>query len=787
MNLNSGVSRLLTKLRLVSIRDRLLATFLLMVLIPAVAFGAISGVVGLRRGQQQVLDKLEAVAVLKEAEINAWAQDAKTDLTAVMIGDEVHLWTRTLLSLSSGTAEVGKARQQLHARFDAFLTLTQWFEELDLLDPKGLIVLSTNRQREGGYGTRAIQSYYREGHEDEYLYPPSYSLASLTDKGIGIVVVQPLYDGEGQFLGVLAGRTNATRLNEIMLERTGLGKTSETYLVASNQVLLTAPRLPAESRLSAYYVFSEGAIAAVQNHSNGSGVYTNLRGEEVVGVYRWLPELQVALLAEQSEHEAMAAVRQSLAINVGVAIVASLIAVVVSALLARTITLPLRNLAQAATRVSDGEIDLGVTVESEDEIGAVARAFNSMTVRLQGLINSLDQEVRERTRMLRRRAVQLETSTRVGREITSILQMEELLRRVVDVIVEAFGYYHVAIYLVDIETGKLIFRSGAGKVAKPGSVQGFPLEVGPGSLNGEAAAGNQAIVVADVTRDPRFFADEKLPETQSELVVPLRVGERVIGTLDVQSVQIDAFDEADVRIIQGLGDQVAVAIENARLYAHSRTLAVMEERNRMARELHDAITQSLYGLVVFAGAGRELGRAGNLASMTQQFERIEQIAQQTLKEMRLLLFELRPLALEQEGLAGALQGRLEVVERRAGVSAHLRVDETIQLSASRQRELYRIAQEALNNALKHATASEVEVALRRNGKYVELEVVDDGIGFDVDQVWDAPGFGLIGMRERVAKLGGSLIVSSSPGAGTRITVRVPLQILRPVDSTLEEG
>ena len=768
---------MLTRLRPVSIRDRLLAALLLMVLIPAVAFGAISGFVGLRHGRQQVLDKLKAVAVLKESELNAWAQDVKTDLAAVMIGAEVRQWTRTLLSRSSDAADVERARQHLHARFDAFLALTPQFEELDLLDPRGLIVLSTNRQREGDYGARAIQSYYRQGREDEYLYPPSYSLATLTDKGVGIVVVQPLYDDEGQFLGVFAGRTSPARLNEIMLERTGLGETSETYLVASNQVLLTEPRFPGKSRLNAYYVFSEGAIAAVQDHINGSGVYTNLRGEEVVGVYRWLPELQVALLAEQAEHEAMAPVRQSLAVNVGVAIVALLVAVVVSALLTRTIVLPLHNLAQAATRVSHGEIDLCVAAESKDEIGAVALAFNSMTARLRELIDSLDQEVRERTRMLRRRAVQLETITRVGREITSILQMEELLHRVVDVIAEAFGYYHVAIYLVDMESGKLVFRAGAGRVARPGLAAGDLLEIGAGSLNGEAAADNQAIVVADVTQEPRFFAVESLPETRSELVVPLRVGERVIGTLDVQSSQVGAFSEDDARIIQGLGDQVAVAIENARLYARSRTLAVLEERNRMARELHDAITQSLYGLVAFAGGGRELVRAGNIASVDQQFDRIEQIAQQTLKEMRLLLFELRPPALEQEGLTGALRSRLQVVERRAGVGTHLQVDETIQLSTSLQGGLYRIAQEALNNALKHATASAVEVALRQNGKYVELEVADDGAGFDVDLVWAAPGLGLTSMRERAVEMGGSLVVDSSPGAGTRIMVRVPLQIV----------
>ncbi|NIQ80052.1 MAG: GAF domain-containing protein, partial [Anaerolineae bacterium] len=115
-----------------------------------------------------------------------------------------------------------------------------------------------------------------------------------------------------------------------------------------------------------------------------------------------------------------------------------------------------------------------------------------------------------------------------------------------------------------------------------------------------------AAMVNDVSQDPRYVADERLADTRSELVIPLRIGERVLGTLDVQSAQMNAFSEEDVRIMQSMGDQVAVAIENARLYDRSRTLAVLEERNRLAHELHDSVTQSLYSLVLFAGAGQEV-------------------------------------------------------------------------------------------------------------------------------------------------------------------------------------
>jgi len=279
-------------------------------------------------------------------------------------------------------------------------------------------------------------------------------------------------------------------------------------------------------------------------------------------------------------------------------------------------------------------------------------------------------------------------------------------------------------------------------------------------------------MVNDVSQDPRYVADERLADTRSELVIPLRIGGRVLGTLDVQSAQMNAFSEEDVRIMQSMGDQVAVAIENARLYDRSRTLAVLEERNRLAHELHDSVTQSLYSLVLFAGAGQEIVEAGLLEPVKQYLQRIEETAQQALKEMRLLVYELRPPTLEEEGLLGALRQRLKAVEERAGIDARLLVEGDVDLPAPLQERLYRIAQEALNNALKHSAGTSVAVRIHVNDERLELEVVDDGVGFDVDAVSDTGGLGLAMMRERAAELGGLVLISSAPGEGTTVKITV---------------
>jgi len=203
-----------------------------------------------------------------------------------------------------------------------------------------------------------------------------------------------------------------------------------------------------------------------------------------------------------------------------------------------------------------------------------------------------------------------------------------------------------------------------------------------------------------------------------------------------------------------------------------RDLAVLEERNRLARELHDSVTQALYSLTLFAEAGIRFAESGDLAQGTHYMGRVSETSQQALKEMRLLVYELRPLALEREGLVGALTHRLDAVERRAGVDPQLIMDEPLELPARLEEELYRIAQEALNNSLKHAAASTVIVRITTEEGQVALEVEDNGQGFD--PAAGTGGMGLNNIRDRAERLGGSAVVVSSPGEGTKVRVKVPL-------------
>lgn len=210
--------------------------------------------------------------------------------------------------------------------------------------------------------------------------------------------------------------------------------------------------------------------------------------------------------------------------------------------------------------------------------------------------------------------------------------------------------------------------------------------------------------------------------------------------------------------------------ENEILRQQAAEKAILEERNRLARDLHDSVTQSLYSLTLFAEASQRLVNSGDIERATGYLTQVGETAQQALKEMRLLVYELRPIALEDVGLIGALQQRLDAVEGRAGIETQLMVNDLIDLPPAVEEALYRIAQEALNNTLKHANASTVIVRVMIEPNHIRLSIEDNGCGFDLSSAASSGGLGLRSMRERCEGLGASLEITSNDDAGTQIIV-----------------
>lgn len=264
------------------------------------------------------------------------------------------------------------------------------------------------------------------------------------------------------------------------------------------------------------------------------------------------------------------------------------------------------------------------------------------------------------------------------------------------------------------------------------------------------------------------------------LRIPLLYQQETIGYLLLASRSPgEAFTRADHRLLGDLAHQAGIAAHTVRLTAdlvESRerlVLAREEERRRLARELHDSVSQALYGISLGAHTARK-ALEQDPAQVAEPLDYVLSLAEAALAEMRALIFELRPESLETEGLVAALTKQTAALRARQGISVSTALCDEPELSLSAKQELYRIAQEALHNTVKHALASQVALCLSQTSEAVLLEVRDDGVGFTPTAAF--PGhLGLRSMRERVANLGGALQIESTPGQGTVIRASLPVQ------------
>lgn len=242
--------------------------------------------------------------------------------------------------------------------------------------------------------------------------------------------------------------------------------------------------------------------------------------------------------------------------------------------LSRYATAPLRELAVAAREIGQGNLDTVVPIRGTEETASLGIALEQMRTNLQQLYTGLEQ----RTAELSYRAAQLQTAAQVSRATTSVLDPDALLRRVVDLVHERFGLYYVGLFLLDRERRFATLAAGSGEAGRFMRAQGHKLEVGGTSMVGVACAQGQPRVALDVGAEPVRFDNPLLPDTRSELALPLLARGEVVGALDVQSTEPEAFSDQDITVLQTLADQVAVAISNARLFQQTQESLEAERR-----------------------------------------------------------------------------------------------------------------------------------------------------------------------------------------------------------------
>jgi signal transduction histidine kinase len=390
---------------------------------------------------------------------------------------------------------------------------------------------------------------------------------------------------------------------------------------------------------------------------------------------------------------------------------------------------------------------------------------------LQKAYQTLELRVRERTR-------ELEILNAIAAAVNRSLNLKDVFKYAIDTTGEALGLEAGAAFRLDEEAAAgpdlvltLLAHRGLSADTIP-CVERLSLR---GSMVEQALPAGGPLVWS-----PAAYCIEPVRQALLReglafgISVPFVAQGRLLGAMVLGSRTQRGMSPDELALLASIGQEISMAVNNARLYDRAQQVAALEERNRLAQELHDSVTQSLYSLTLYAEAAARMLDAGNPKKAAGQLRELGDAAREALQEMRLLIFELKPLDLQNAELADAIRSRLDAVEGRVGLKTDLLVTGDARVGDPLKLELYHVAREALNNVLKHACASRVSVALTLSPAEAALEVRDDGKGFDPDAGRLSGGLGLAGMADRARRVGGELMVRSSPGAGTTVSFRAPV-------------
>ncbi|HEV8339012.1 MAG TPA: histidine kinase [bacterium] len=365
--------------------------------------------------------------------------------------------------------------------------------------------------------------------------------------------------------------------------------------------------------------------------------------------------------------------------------------------------------------------------------------------------------------------------------------LEETLATVARAVVEASGSIYCGLFLIDEKDKSVRVYGGYG--------EGHPIKgekeaweavvrAGAPAPGFEAVERGEPVILHDLGErllaDPRYalvhpFIRDDLTKCASTTVanLPMRYGKRILGWMNVTYTPRRDPSDAEIAFLGAIADHAAVASEIARLLVEAREKAALEERQRLARELHDSVSQALYGIALGARTARTL-LDRDPAQATEPLDYVLSLAEAGLAEMRALIFELRPESLKEEGLIAALTKQIDSARARHKISVQADLPAEPAIPLESKETVYRIAQEALANTVRHARANRVTLQVDGGPADIVLEVADDGVGFDTNGSY--PGhLGLRSMQERAAAAGGSLEVDSAPGRGTRIRAKIPIE------------
>ena len=526
----------------------LLVSFLALALIPLIVAGVVATSLNALTAQDSARARLATVADLKVQALRDWLDERQNNLQAILLNTSTSDLVQALLR----EPEVTTFKKTLTTRLAQQTHNTRGLERFILLDAAKRSIASTD------------PALLDKDHANRpYAFPmadqPMVALYYDDDLGANqVAVAQTVLDQNQQPIGVLVGLAGADRLAQIMATGKAVGETAENYLVgARGYGFVTPPRFESSTNSAT----TVGVIKALNNRANGVDTYNNYNNVPVLGAYRFVPGLNAALLSEQALSEAYSAVQLQAAISTLAILIAAAGSIIGAYFVTRRIVRPINNLTEVAVNVTAGDLEQVASIERNDQIGVLAQSFNTMTARLRDTIDSLETRVEMRT-------AQVQASADVGRVVTSILDPDQLLKRVVQLITERFGFYYAAAFTLDAAGQWAVLREAAGPGDSAWLLKqaGHRLEISGNSMVGASIRERKARIALDVGAEAVRFSNPLLPDTRSEVTLPLIVGEKILGALNVQSAQAAAFDETSAAVLQNMADQIAIALNNAAQY-----------------------------------------------------------------------------------------------------------------------------------------------------------------------------------------------------------------------------
>jgi GAF domain-containing protein/HAMP domain-containing protein len=537
-----------------TIAGRIIITFAFISTLSTILTLAISALSNIYFDRDRVFRQLRTINELQQIQVINFLSNLTNEISIPLDDDITRQRMQYLLEDKRDTLSYQFNYELVRAEMVKVSEQSTQYDELFLIDSGGRVVISTKRSNEGQVYSGST-FFQRALLGESYAIEPASSGTPIT-----LVVMRPITDGN-IFAGVLAGRAPITSIKSIVERRTTIGETLESYLIGTDYFSLTETRLGQNTE-----VRSEATLGTIGSGIPlGSGLYINYEGQDVLGYYVYIPEIEAALVTEIRQSEVLTNISNLVLSNISTGIFTAIMAFVIVYVTSRSISEPIIELASRATFLAQGNLATRVFVDRKDEIGELATSFNSVASELQALIQTLEQKVTDRTEDLQKQANRLRLAAEVARDSASARDLDELLNRAVELILERFDFYHTGLFLLDTEREYAVLRASPTDAGQKMIENGHRLRVGKVGIVGNVAATGQPRIALDTDKDVTHFNNPLLSLTRSEMALPLKVNEMVIGVLDVQSERPEAFTQDDIAVLQIMADQLALAIQRAQL------------------------------------------------------------------------------------------------------------------------------------------------------------------------------------------------------------------------------